>query len=379
MENLSRLTDSATKFSRKITLGVWIIFLYMFFVAIVFLGFGSYIYRSELRTELKTEASDGLASVDTLFFLVQRETDLNFLAEGLAAEIRRIDADIKENESLLSALDSDRVAIQTRLRLVVSEATELIRNEQANLIPADGERLRQALDVLNQDLQDAAGRASIMLQSAGILETVPAEYSADLRGRMNDMSESLRAVTANLAKLEFEAVQLRIIVEDARRIRQTPATKHSAISRGLKEIENVLAPSSAYRARINRICGELWVQKLSCIAVSLPTIFQTLIVTIATGALGAVVAFSRRLYSTQEDIGLSRLFVNIGEGIAAALAIFLFSRAGMQALTQGTGPASNVELSPYSVAFVAFVSGLMAESAFARIQSAGKQLFKDEN
>ena len=68
--------------------------------------------------------------------------------------------------------------------------------------------------------------------------------------------------------------------------------------------------------------------------------------------------------------------MNVGEGIAAAIAIFLFSGAGMLALTQGGGATSDVELSPYTVAFVAFLSGFMAEDAFASIQQAGKNIFK---
>ena len=105
-----------------------------------------------------------------------------------------------------------------------------------------------------------------------------------------------------------------------------------------------------------------------------------MIVTIAAGGLGTVVAFSRRFYSANNSdaLTLSRLFVNVGEGIAAAIAIFLFSGAGMLALTQGGGTSNDVELSPYTVAFIAFLSGFMAEDAFASIQSAGKRIFKTE-
>ncbi len=110
--------------------------------------------------------------------------------------------------------------------------------------------------------------------------------------------------------------------------------------------------------------------------VSFPTIFLTLIVTIAAGGLGTVVAFSRRYYNGQESPSMARLFVNVGEGIAAAIAIFLFSGAGMLALTQGAGSQNAVELSPYTVAFIAFLSGFMAEDAFGSIQSAGKRIFQ---
>ncbi len=48
----------------------------------------------------------------------------------------------------------------------------------------------------------------------------------------------------------------------------------------------------------------------------------------------------------------------------------------MLVLTQGAGPHRQGELSPYSVAFIAFLSGFMAEDAFTKIQEAGLNLFK---
>ncbi|MEP1537676.1 MAG: hypothetical protein ABJQ34_17020 [Paracoccaceae bacterium] len=134
---------------------------------------------------------------------------------------------------------------------------------------------------------------------------------------------------------------------------------------------------STGRARLSALSTNIWVigdtfRRL----VSFPTIFLTLIVTIAAGGLGTMVAFSRRYYEGGDAVSMARLFVNVGEGIAAAVAIFLFSGAGMLALTNGAGPANAVELSPYSVAFMAFLSGFMAEDAFASIQAAGKRIFQ---
>ncbi|MEP6019174.1 MAG: hypothetical protein ABJ251_11930 [Paracoccaceae bacterium] len=136
---------------------------------------------------------------------------------------------------------------------------------------------------------------------------------------------------------------------------------------------------STGRARLAALSTNIWVigdtfRRL----VSFPTIFLTLIVTIAAGGLGTIVAFSRRYYDGGDTVSMARLFVNVGEGIAAAVAIFLFSGAGMLALTNGAGPASAVELSPYTVAFIAFLSGFMAEDAFASIQAAGKRIFQKD-
>ncbi|MDG4718182.1 MULTISPECIES: hypothetical protein [Thalassospira] len=162
--------------------------------------------------------------------------------------------------------------------------------------------------------------------------------------------------------------------------------------------------------------------------IQLPTIMLTLLVTVAAGGLGAVVAFTRDNFTRRTKMfegdgvapaageaveadamdegtntnanaaadvypglepGLSpgadadgwasvaRLLVLTGEGIAAAIAIFLFTEAGMLMLTQG-GPdgTGQVDISPYLLTFMAFVSGFMAEDAFARIQFAGQKLFR---
>ncbi|WP_417845842.1 hypothetical protein [Thalassospira povalilytica] len=73
----------------------------------------------------------------------------------------------------------------------------------------------------------------------------------------------------------------------------------------------------------------------------------------------------------------ARLLVPTGEEIATAIAIFLFTEAWVTMLTQG-GPdvTGQVDISSYLLTFMAFVSGFMAEDAFARIQLAGQKLFR---
>jgi hypothetical protein len=59
------------------------------------------------------------------------------------------------------------------------------------------------------------------------------------------------------------------------------------------------------------------------------------------------------------------------------MAISLFTEAGRVMVTQG-GPdgSDNTEISAFHVTFMAFVSGLMAEDAFNKIQDAGRKLFR---
>ena len=164
--------------------------------------------------------------------------------------------------------------------------------------------------------------------------------------------------------------------------------------------------------------------------IQLPTIMLTLLVTVAAGGLGSVVAFTRQnfghspppktlpetvvdgnatdhnaadhnamdqsatdaVHAPQAEImprlqgwaqlgkslkPAARLLVMTGEGIAAAMAIFLCTEAGVLMVSQG-GPdgSGQIDISPFLVTFMAFVSGFMAEDAFARIQAAGQKLFR---
>jgi hypothetical protein len=66
-------------------------------------------------------------------------------------------------------------------------------------------------------------------------------------------------------------------------------------------------------------------------------------------------------------------------GITAALGIFLAAGSGLLILTaqnSGAPGAGAIELSPYFVAFLAFISGFMADDAFARLAAGGRKLFE---
>ncbi|MDP2698702.1 hypothetical protein [Thalassospira sp.] len=149
----------------------------------------------------------------------------------------------------------------------------------------------------------------------------------------------------------------------------------------------------------------------------MPAIMLTLMVTVAAGGLGSVVSFIRRYRLALPSAGRSpgtatvgspqstpqsapqptpqstgdaiidtcgnpavigRLLVMVSEGVAAAIAIFLFTQAGMLMVTQGGGSESTgkIDISPFLLTFMAFVSGFMAEDAFNRIQDAGRKLFR---
>jgi hypothetical protein len=119
-----------------------------------------------------------------------------------------------------------------------------------------------------------------------------------------------------------------------------------------------------------------------------PTIVATLLVTLATGWLGGVIGHmgatvrSPRpsVADTTETVdapfvGLIRRSIL---GITAALGIFLFAGSGLLVLSSQSAKYSGlgIELSPYFVAFLAFISGFLADEAFTRLTKAGRLFFQ---
>jgi hypothetical protein len=119
-----------------------------------------------------------------------------------------------------------------------------------------------------------------------------------------------------------------------------------------------------------------------------PTIVSTMLVTLATGLLGGVVSFlGAGVRSTSSEAGAntslktqaSSLIRSAIFGIVAALAIFLLAGSGLLVLSSQGGKnvsLASMELSPYFVAFLAFVSGFLADDAFKRITRAGRSIFR---
>lgn len=382
----------------SVSLGITVIALYVLFVALVAFGFGSYIYR----TGWQVDASSGLApdgpvvgnnDIDSLLFIIKREQDLD-LAKA------RVTQDIRTHASKMSEMEADHnrsfgtIAIaKTALRAEVdatlgklSEYQFELNGPQRLIYDTSLETLHTTVATEPPNLRAKAAE----LQLRALMRTLGdgldmSEVDLDTKDRFASMHDatvtkldilSTEVDTATAASLgiksEKEALQVRL---------NELRDRWEAHDQQILALQETLPPGNAARARLSALSlNTPFMPDILMRLVSFPTIFLTLIVTIAAGGLGTVVAFSRRYYSSKnaDQLTLSRLFVNVGEGIAAAIAIFLFSGAGMLALTQGSGPANDVELSPYTVAFIAFLSGFMAEDAFASIQAAGKRIFAPE-
>ncbi|MFL4470967.1 hypothetical protein ACERZ8_14160 [Tateyamaria armeniaca] len=371
----------------SVSLGITVILLYAIFVSMVTFGFGTYIFRTTWQSNPPVVLADlDEAEVDTDIdnnvFLLRREKALENDKLLVAAEIRELRQQLADNEAAVKVSFGPIAREREEMRLLVNRTILDLQDYQYALIGLD--RLKYETVLNDESLQPFARLTELFSVLDAGVET--ADMDEEARAAYVDMSIAAKAALQEaLSEVEAANAASHTVQQEGELIEEKIAARAQRIRMNDEQIaalRRVMPLESVIRARLSSLSLDMPIAPdLLLRLVSFPTIFLTLIVTIASGALGTVVAFSRRYYSAKssEELTLSRLFVNVGEGIAAAIAIFLFSGAGMLALTQGGGGAeNNVELSPYTVAFIAFLSGFMAEDAFASIQAAGKRIFATE-
>lgn len=368
--------------------GFLVVALYIFFVLAVFAGFASYLTRSDLEAHLGNGDSN-IRSLDELIYLLKREEQLEELLAVAVRQVREADEAIDlakqeiliiEAEESLQLENLDRLAVQT-LQHVEGGMTLWTDASQA--------RMFRALD--RDENRDDVDRVRAVLAVAPVLEFDPegeAARVAALRVALDEAASDLAALDEVLAQITVQRAGFQANLERALEGRSWPKRQQEKHEKERVQLSTLKQEDTGIRARILAL-ARLYGGTLFLELVSMPTIFLTLIVTMAAGGLGTVVSYTRGLQSRERlearaegrllvSDDVSRLMVMVGEGIAAALAIFLLAGAGMLVLTQGSGPNNQIELSPYTVAFIAFLSGFMAENAFTRIQEAGRKLFSVE-
>lgn len=380
------MVDTPTRPAPKgqgVPLGTLVVFLYAVAVVAVFVGFAAYITRTEWESQIISNGSE-VENLDNLIFLLQREEMLGRRIEEQERLVREADRLIDDAHEQVESLTEQLKSLNDGISLASRAIVTHIGMARPLVVDADRERIDTLLNTKNSDEAQADGAVLII----STLEFAVA--ADDLQGQ--EKIEKIREKIAQASDLLQQHRKDRYSVDEELRTASSARDRHLEarsplikrkmdLEAKLTSVQTQLPLDSIERAQFGALSGVAG-GGLFLGFIKMPTIFLTLIVTIAAGSLGTLVSFSRSFRTgTWEDVRASRLFVSLGEGIAAAIAIFLFSGAGMLVLTQGAGPQKEVELSPYSVAFIAFLSGFMAEDAFAKIQEAGRNLFrpKQEN
>jgi hypothetical protein len=105
-----------------------------------------------------------------------------------------------------------------------------------------------------------------------------------------------------------------------------------------------------------------------------PPEFIVIMLVIATGILGSFLFHTYSMFvakSTSEFPTLFSIGLRATLSVMCALVIYILSRTGFVAITEGGRHGTETAISPFVIAFVSVASGLMAEKALERIRSVG--------
>ena len=358
------------KLNFKYATSIYVALLYAVFITTLVVGFASYISRVNLSNEL-SDAKVG--SLDKVIFLNNREENIQTRLVESRDALFEVQTELLRLREQRDSLDSEiyqKTANLIDQFIPISTAISIYGNA---LDPAFVKYYRDLMQESDTHYFELAKRLSVALSTVQYQEFAAAESVTEFTAVVEDVQKKLADARVDLQKTEATFRQLR--------------QKEHLVERNIDEIQNLIQDDLEELSKIDegisndqRALIASFKNSFAEIFYSLlqiPTIILTLIVTIAAGGLGSVVAFTKNFATGTERATSGLLFVNVGEGVAAAVAVFLFASAGMLTLTQNAGGAQGaIELTPYTVAFIAFVSGFMAEDAFTRIQIAGKRIFQ---
>lgn len=398
-----------------------VVVLYVGFVVTLFAGFTADIQRELLSRELELRSPGDL---ERLVFQGYHEAQLKGDIHAMRTEIRMLDAASLNAARHGLALRQDAIAawraafdLYAGLGAVMAAQPDRFDPEfRTDYLAA----LNQAFAFLAQsDFSAEAGRPSpdtartdegkevianldTALSHMKLAPGVSEAFATDIQSRIDAIRNAVMSFGEKAARAQVAWANITAEQAQADRLR---ASLMAELSDLREEHAALWADEDATDDGGRRSLVALFQQPLGgvlSLLLQMPGIVLTLLVTVAAGGLGSVVSFTRRYRQVGEggeaDIEMAegdmapvpaeqapetgfaaagRLMVMTGEGIAAAIAIFLFTEAGMLMVTQG-GPdgSGNIEISAFLVTFMAFVSGFMAEDAFNKIQDAGRKLFR---
>ncbi|MFZ5961590.1 hypothetical protein ACOXXX_01435 [Thalassococcus sp. BH17M4-6] len=354
--------------TNTVTAGVMLVVLYAICVYLVVISFSAYVIRTDWNGELADSGSE-VTDLDNLIYLIKQD-------ENLQSQINDLQAQIEATNERIARATATRDTVRTEAQAAELGVSRLLQQGEQHL-----KRLLPRLEVTDRDALEPrlAARADIsagltQIASAAFLDDVPepeitkaretaARIATDLEQANSKSRETAQSLEGALSDMERE-----------HEMRSHHLKRQSSVETAREKLLEKLPADSEFRARWVSLGGWGFINPLPSLVKS-QTIMVTLLATIAAGALGTLVAYSRTAFLDLANPRVSRLLITLGEGIAAAIGIFLFAGSGMLMLTQGGGSEGRLELSPFTVAFLAFVSGFMAESAFSSIAKFGRSVF----
>jgi hypothetical protein len=362
----------------------------IFSIILVFYGFIGYYSRVTLISELQKDDKD--ANIDFLFLQIDQaerdETELNIRRTNIASLQNKIN-DQRSKMQFEAASSKEYVEYVTAAMAVLDllyAAREIISDEYLGLI--------NRADYAKPDFLQAE-----LFSNPVYRQGISSDQKNDLYQKILPTIQNFRykivyyntkyggiiSQVGNFEKSEID--NSRSAVREILTRHPQWASSDESATYGLKEI-TILSRDQAtaqYRAIIGsyrKALGD------ASVILRWPTIVSTMVVTLATGLLGGVVSFmglgehvrSPDAENSQEARSqIIQLLRRCIFGVIAALVIFLLAGSGLLVLTAQSGKLislGSIELSPYFVAFLAFISGFLSDDAFTRITGAGRTIFQ---
>lgn len=351
-------------FAGRLAILIAISVIYVGFVGSVFLGFSGYILRVNLERDL---SNDG--GIDKLLFSITEVATLENELEKASDDIATKQLEIVDKKAETSKLEGEFWATNSARNAVFMPVGLMMGRNREIFDPNYIDKFGNYLEESNDNLESST-YLTAMIASPVFLDSADPEKKDEI---FQSFIGIFKEITELNNKLEHTSILDDISKGQIAQLEEQLIELHeyqASVFARLTELRT--SDVYANKSRVLSFEPLLWggVYKL----IQVPTIILTLIVTIAAGGLGSVVSFTRGLLIEGDGASIQQLFVSVGEGIAAAVAIFFLAGAGMLMFSTG-GSNGSAEISPYMVAFLAFVSGFMAEDAFKNIQRAGQKIF----
>lgn len=360
-------------------------------IVAVFYGFIGYYSRVVLISEFQKEGKG--ANIDYIFMEID--------------QIERDEANLNMRRANIVDLQQKIYSETSKLKSAAIASKEYEEYVTSSMAIVD--RIYGARDILTDDYWGKIGRIDYSqpdLSQAELFgnpvykEGVATEQQVELYRQLGSIIQNFRykivyystrygnliGQVGSLEKAEIESS--RAIIRQALTRNPVLALREEIEAYGLQKLmtdpnqEQLIGQHRAILGSYRRALGS------ASIILQWPTIVSTMVVTMATGLLGGVVSFmgssirSRRAETTVQAAIRSEILALVRRsvfGVMAALAIFLLAGSGLLVLTAQSGKLvspGSIELSPYFVAFLAFISGFLADEAFERITKAGRAIFQ---
>jgi len=145
--------------------------------------------------------------------------------------------------------------------------------------------------------------------------------------------------------------------------------------------DNVLEPLTNYKYFIEpRASSNVIVKALDYIylrTISTPRQLLTVLLVLSMGALGGAVDLLRRHLGAPKTLSLESIVFTPTLSMISGFAVFVLVKSGVLLIAEPNAGQSGAFLSPYFIAFIGLISGLLAKEAMDSILKVGRRLFQD--